>query len=155
MALAEIGAERHHDPLANRVDRRVRHLSEALPHVGVERPLWLIERRGRRVVSHGADRFLPVSGHGRQDVSDLLPCVAVKRLGARNAGRVGCADAGLAAEPRWLEVLEVALDPAAIRPAAREPALDVGVSQEVPGFRVHRDHLPRPHAPGLDDFPER
>jgi hypothetical protein len=52
---ADEGHQRHHDRLADRVDRRVRHLREQLLEVVVER-LVLVGQHGQRaVVAHGAD----------------------------------------------------------------------------------------------------
>ena len=53
--------EAHDELLADRVDRRVRHLGEVLLEIGVEQLRLVGERRDRRVGAHRADRLLAAS----------------------------------------------------------------------------------------------
>ena len=59
-ACAEQRLQRHHAALAQVVDRRVRHLREALAEERVERPRAPGERRQRGVVAHRRDRLVAV-----------------------------------------------------------------------------------------------
>ena len=69
---AHEGHQGHDDGLADRVDRRVRHLGEHLAEVVVER-LVLVGKHGQRaVVAHGANALLAVLGHGREQELDVL-----------------------------------------------------------------------------------
>ena len=52
--------ERHHELLADRIDRRIRHLREQLLEVVVEDLRPVRQHRQRRVVAHRADRLLAV-----------------------------------------------------------------------------------------------
>ena len=74
------------EPLAEVVDRRVRHLREALAEVRVERPRAPGERRQRRVVAHRRGRLVRVRGDRPQDRVQVLPRVAERGL-ARRSGR--------------------------------------------------------------------
>ena len=68
-------ADAHHDRLAGRIDRRVRHLREELLEVGVEERAPVRECRERRVVAHRADRLLGVDAReARASPSCLLAC---------------------------------------------------------------------------------
>ena len=69
------GHERHHQLLADRVDRRVGHLREVLLEIGVEQLRLVGERRDRRVGAHRADRFLAGRRHRlHQELQVFLAC---------------------------------------------------------------------------------
>src|SRR5687768_7884255 len=69
---AQVDAERHHQLLANRIDRWVRDLREQLPEV-TEEQLWLFGERGeRRIVAHGANRLLAGRRHRREQHVQVL-----------------------------------------------------------------------------------
>ena len=72
--------EAHHDRLADRVDRRVGDLGEALLEVGEQRRLALGERREREVVAHRAGRLDPGLGRGRDQHPQVLLRVAEGEL---------------------------------------------------------------------------
>ena len=76
----EVRVERHHDLLADRVDRGVRHLREALLEVRVEQAARVLQRGQRGVVPHRPGRLLAVLGHGLDDVLDLFVSVAMQHL---------------------------------------------------------------------------
>ena len=84
--------EAHHQLLADRVDRRVRHLREVLLEIGVEQLRLVRQRRDRRVGAHRADRFLAGRRHRRhQDrqvllrVAERLLAIEQRDVGARRA----------------------------------------------------------------------
>ena len=92
---ADARGDAHHDRLADRVDRRVRHLREQLLEVRVEERLAAGEDGERRVVPHRADRLLRVARERREDRLHVLlarsrtgagACAAESRAG-RAAGR--------------------------------------------------------------------
>jgi hypothetical protein len=53
----EVHPERHHHRLAQRIDRRVGHLGEPLPEVGVRALRHRRQGRERRIVAHAPDRI--------------------------------------------------------------------------------------------------
>ena len=124
---ADARLDAHHDRLADRVDRRVRHLREQLLEVRVEERLAPGEHRERRVVPHRADRLLAVAGERREDHLHVLLRVAEQELAA--AQRLG----GRLRHGRLRQVGEangLALDPLRVRPARRDPALDLVVRDD-------------------------
>ena len=87
--------QRHHDRLADRVDRRIRDLREQLLEVVVERLVAVRQHRQRRVVAHRADAFLADRGHRPHQELDVFLGVAEgllaveQRLGVQRLGRLG------------------------------------------------------------------
>jgi hypothetical protein len=145
---ADEAVERHHDGLADRVDRRVRDLGEQLLEVVVER-LVLVGQHGQRaVVAHRADAFFAVDGHGRQQELDVflrvaegLLAVQQRLLEGRRAGvgrhvvqRRGRSRSTGGRAWRWRLVLQLlVVDDAAL-------------------LQVDQEHLARLQAPLLDDL---
>jgi len=74
VAAADERAHVEHEPFAQRVDRRVRHLREALAQI-VRYRLPPFEERGRRVVAHRPHR-LDAAGQRRHDLLQLIGRVA-------------------------------------------------------------------------------
>ena len=70
----------HHDVLADRVDRGVRDLREALLEVGEQRGLLVGEHGEREVVAHRAGRLLRVAGDLRQQHPQVLLRIAEGEL---------------------------------------------------------------------------
>ena len=78
----------HHELLADRIDRRVRHLGEVLLEIG-EQQLGLVgQGRDRRVVAHRADRLVAGGAHRRHQDLEVLLGVAEGLL-AIEQGQVG------------------------------------------------------------------
>ena len=87
---ADAGLHAHHDRLADRVDRRVRHLREELLEVGVEQRLPVGEDGERQVVPHRADRLLGVPRERREDHLHVVLRVAERELAlAQRLGGAG------------------------------------------------------------------
>ena len=74
------GHQAHHQLFADRIDRRVGHLREVLLEIGEQRLRPVGQRRNRRVVAHGADRFLAGRGHRRHQELDVFLGVAESLL---------------------------------------------------------------------------
>ena len=72
--------EAHHQLLADRVDRRVRHLREVLLEVGVQQLGLVRQHRDRRVGAHRADRLLAGVRHRRHQELEALLRVAERLL---------------------------------------------------------------------------
>ena len=68
--------QRHHDRLADRIDRRVRDLREQLLEVVVERLVLVGEHGEGRIVAHRADAFLAGLGHRAHQELDVFLGVA-------------------------------------------------------------------------------
>ena len=88
------GDERHDQLLADRVDRRVRHLGEILLEIGVQQLRPRGQRRKRRVGAHRADRLLARLGHRHHQelqaflrVAEGLLAIEQAHIGARGRGR--------------------------------------------------------------------
>ncbi len=79
------GHERHDELLADRVDRRVRHLREVLLEISVQQLRPVGQGRERRVGAHRADRLLAHLGHGRHQELDALLRVAEGLLAVEQA----------------------------------------------------------------------
>ena len=79
-ARPEARAQRHHQPLAEVVDRRVRDLREALLEVVEHRSGPGGDGRERHVVAHREGRLLGVGGHGLEHHRHLLPGDAERDL---------------------------------------------------------------------------
>ena len=54
---ADLRRQRHHEALAQRIDRRIRDLGEGLAEIFVQRPRLARQHRDRRVVAHRAGRL--------------------------------------------------------------------------------------------------
>ena len=74
------GDQAHHQLFADRIDRRVGHLREVLLEIGEQRLRLVRQRRDRRVVAHGADRFLAGGGHRRHQELQVFLGVAERLL---------------------------------------------------------------------------
>ena len=72
--------EAHDELLADRIDRRVRHLREVLLEVGEQQLRLVRQRRDRRVGAHRAGRFLAGRGHRRHQDVDVFLGVAERLL---------------------------------------------------------------------------
>ena len=142
--------EAHDQFLADRVDRRVGHLREVLLEIGEQQLRLVRQRRNRRVVAHGADRFLAGRRHRRhQDFQVFL----------------GVAERLLAIEQRQVrdrrrfrgrrQVLEHdlgALEPLPIGMALRQRRLELLVGNEPAFLEVDQQHLARLQPPLGDDL---
>ena len=144
------GDEAHDELLADRVDRRVRHLSEVLLEVGVEELRPVRERRDRRVGAHRPDRLLARHGHRMHEKLEILLRVAEGLL-AIEQRYVG------ARFPRLhrLQFLEHdlgAAEPILVRVTRGELLLDLVVRDDAALLQIDQQHLARLEAPLLDDL---
>ena len=146
-AAAEVHAERHHHRLAQRIDRRVGHLREALPEVRVEALRHRRERRDRRVVAHAPHRVGAGAAHRLEHEPQVLEAVAEAPL---------CPDERLARVHRrhargiGHERRHVARHPARVGPPRRDLALGVEVPDHLAPSGVHDQHLAGAHLAALD-----
>ena len=149
---AERGEERHHQALADRVDRRVGDLGKELAEVGVEQAGTKREHRERRVVAHRADGLGTILDHRLEDHVELLARVAEGDL---TLGQVDDVEVTLGG----LELLrlergdadEMVVHHLAVVVAGGEICLDLGVAHQNAGGGVDGDHLAGGEAALLDD----
>ncbi len=142
--------ERHHEFLADRVDRRVRHLREQLLEVVVEHLRPVRQHGQRRVVAHRADRFLAGLRHRREYDLEVLLRVAERLLAVEQR------HIGVQRRRRFRQIFERdprGLDPRAIGLRRGERAFELRVIDDAPLLRIHEQHLPRLQSPFLDDLP--
>ena len=88
--------QRHHDRLAQRIDRRIGDLRELLAEIVVQRADLVRQHRHRRVIAHGADRLALILGEHADDLVALLGGDAEHLL----IDRERLAIHGLGGEPR-------------------------------------------------------
>ena len=77
---ADVRHERHHELLADRIDRRIRHLREQLLEVLEQQLRAVGQHRQRRIGPHGRDRFFAGHDHRRDDHLELFDRVAESLL---------------------------------------------------------------------------
>ena len=137
---ADARLQAHHDRLADRVDRRVRHLREQLLEVRVDEPVAIGEHREGRVVAHRADRLLGVARERRQDHLHVLERVAERDLPlAQRLGR------HRVRHPRRQvgEPHDLAVEPLAVRLLGGDPALDLVVRDDPSLLEIDEEELAR------------
>ncbi len=141
--------EAHHGLLADRIDRRVRHLREILLEVGVERLRLVGQSRERGVGTHRADSFLASDGHGRHEQLEVFLAIAEGLLSIeqRDVGARGAGNDGLEVFEHDLGVLH----PLRVGMRGGELALDLLVGDDAALLQVDEQHLARLQAPGFDD----
>ena len=72
--------QRHHARLAQRIDRRIRHLRKPLPEVRIHRPRRTRQKRQRRIVSHRPHRVFALRRHRLQDHLHVFARIAKAAL---------------------------------------------------------------------------
>ncbi len=147
---ADLRLQRHHDALAQAVDRRIRDLRELLPEIVVERAYFLRQNRHRRVIAHRADRFTLVFSQHANDLVALLGRHVVHLLEHRQ----GVAIEGFRRQPGideiGLQIPHALLEPRLVRvPALQEIVDPLGV-HELRGLQIERQHLAGPELALLD-----
>ena len=138
--IAQAGAQAHHPRFAQAVDRRVGDLAEVLAEEMVQAAIMVGQHRQRRVVAHGADRFLAFLDHGLKDQLHVLHGQAIGKLAAleflgRQFHRLGRAGLDQAVQ------LGDVLGPLAIGLAGGQHVLEFGVAVQAAGLQVHGDGL--------------
>ncbi len=131
------GADRHHDVLADRVDRRVRDLREELLEVGEQRRRLVRQHGERDVVAHRADRLLALGRHRREQDAQVLLRVAERELaGAQRLARHARLALGQVLEPHDALVV-----PGAVRAAGGDVALDLLVGHDAALGEIDQEQL--------------
>ena len=132
-------ADRHHDRLADRVDRRVGDLREQLLEVGEERRRMVRQHRQRHVGAHRPDRLLALRRHRREQHAQVLLRVAEREL-ARPQRLVVVARLALG---QVLQAHDARPVPLAVRLGRRDPLLDLLVGHDPALGEIDQEQLAR------------
>ncbi len=137
---AHHAAQRRHDLLPDRIQRRVGDLREQFDEVVVEQPGPLRQDGDRGVGAHRTDRFAAGRRHRRQQDALLFRGVAEGELSSDHRLVV----VGNPAPPRQgTQVEQTGVQPVRVRLLRREFCLHLAVGHESPGLGVDEEHLPR------------
>jgi hypothetical protein len=136
------GAERHHQLLADRVDRRVRHLREELLEVVEQELRPLGEARERGVGPHRADRLLRVQRHRRHQEAQVLDRVAEGLLALEERRRI-VRRRDRARRRQLAEPLQVLAQPLPIGLPGRHRRLELLVADDAALLEVDEEHAAR------------
>ena len=146
--------QRHHQLLADRIDRRVGDLGEVLLEVVVEQLGLGREHRERRVGAHRAHRIIAVARHRLQEELQVLLRVAEHLLLAQQGLKVirPRQRAAVRAVRQFLEFELRGLQPLGVRVRVGQRALDLGIIDDTALFQVDQQHLAGPQPPFADDL---
>ena len=148
-ARTDEGDQRHDQLLADRVDRRVRHLREVLLEIGIEHLRPVGQRRDRRVVAHGAHGLLAGLGHRRHQNFEVFLRVAEGLLPVQE--RHGGMGAPCLRGGQVLQHDLGALQPFLVRMCGRELLLQLFVRDHAALLEVDEQHLARLQPPLVGD----
>ena len=160
MAAQQVGArtdhrhQRHHQLLADRIDRRIGDLREVLLEVVVEQLGLLREHGNRRVGAHRADRIVRLLAHRLEEELDVLLGVAEGLLaieeGRRIVGRRRHRRVGQVRH--LLELVLGLLQPLLVRLGLGQGALQLLILDDAALLEVDQQHLARLQAPLAHDL---
>ena len=136
----------HDQLLADRIDRRVRHLREVLLEVGVQQLGLVRQHRDGRVVAHRADRLLARVRHRRHQELQALLRVA-ERLLQIEQRHVGLLARHLLGQRQVAHLHLRALQPLLVGIARGEIGLEVVIGDDAALLQVDQQHLARLQAP--------
>ncbi len=146
---ADPGDQRHHDVLADRVDRRVGDLCEELLEVAEQRRAAVRQHGQRVVVAHRPERLGAAGGHRGDQHALVLLRVAERQLAQLRRLQPGHRDVRLG---EVVEVHGVLLEPLAVGLARGDVALDLLVLDDAMALEVDEKQLARLQAPEALDL---
>ncbi len=141
--------QRHHQLLADRIDRGVGDLCEELLEVVVERLVFVRQHRERRIVAHRADRLLGVDRHRRHQQLDVLLRIGERLLAVKQ--RHGAALRLLLVAFDIVELDADAFDPLAVGLRRGERVLELLVVDDAALLQVNEEHATGLQPPLLDN----
>ena len=150
---ADRRADRGHELLADRVERRVGDLREQLLEVVGQRPRAAAEHGEGRVVAHRADRLLALERHRRHQDLEVLLRVAERVL--QRAQRLAGVRRRRLGRLQRLERHQVLADPLLVRLLGRDPVLDLLVGDDPALGEIDEEHLAGLQAALLDHLVRR
>ena len=133
-----------HHRLPQRIDRRIRHLCEALPEKRVQRPRRSGQRRNRRIVAHRPHRILTLGGHRLQDHAHIFARVAEPMLQTIQLSRIKSCRCRFRILERRIEHDQILVMPLRVVDAQNLVVLEEAIEVE-----VSDDHLPRPQTAAM------
>ena len=142
--------EAHDQLLADRVDRRVRHLREVLLEVGVQELRLVGQHRHRRVVAHRAHGLLAGVRHRRHQELQALLRVA-ERLLQIEQRHIGLLARDLLGQRQVADLHLRALEPLLVGVARGQIRLEVVVGDDLALLEVDQQHLAGLQAPLAGD----
>ena len=145
---AELDPEVHDDPLALRIDRRVRDLGERLAEVVGDRPVEPAATGGRRVVAHAPQRLVALERHRLDVEPGALGVEAGEVAQAMIGARARASAAGRHRDVR--SVVEGRPRRVVDRQPAQDPGLRLGVLEDRPAARLDEEQLARPEPAATD-----
>ncbi len=146
--------QRHHQLLADRVDRRVGDLREVLLEVVIEQLRLVREHGERRIGAHRADGIVALARHRLEEELHVLLGVAEGLLVVEQRGRV-VAQAGLRRLGAFRQFLQLDLglaQPFLVRMLDGERLLDLAVLDDAALLEVDQQHLAGLEPPFADDL---
>ena len=147
-ALAQVHLQAHHQLFAQRVDRRVRHLCEALLEVVVEEVGLGGEHRQGNVVAHAVGGLLAGPGHV---LDHQIQVFGGETEGALLLEQFEVGEAALLRPGTGGQVAAIGGEPGAIGVAGCALLLHLPVAQHPPLLQIDRQHLARTEAALFDD----
>ena len=153
-ARADHGHQRHHQFLADRIDRRVGDLGEILLEI-MEQQLGLVGQDGDgRVGAHGSDRVVALARHRFEEEVDVFLGVAEGLLLTQQLFHVvRTRQRAPVVGFRQVFQLELGLlQPFAVGVFGGELRLDLGIVDDAAFFKVDQQHFAGLEAPFADDF---
>jgi hypothetical protein len=147
---ADEGHQRHHDRLADRVDRRVGHLREQLLEVVVQRLVLARQHGQRAVVAHRADALLAGLRHRRHQELQVFLRVAEGLLAVEQRDVAGRRVTGVVGQVVQLDAQ--VLDPLLVGLAVGQVGLELLVVDHPALLEVDQEHLAGLQAPLAHDL---
>ena len=141
---ANLRRERHDNALAQRVDRRVRHLRKLLAEIIVERAHLVRQHRHRRVVTHGAHGFALVFSEYADNFVAFLSRDVEHLLVERERFAIERLSRQTRVDEVALEIAHALLQPRLVRVAVLQQVIDPRVVHQLARLQVQHQHLARP-----------
>ena len=142
---SDIGDGRHHEFLADRIDRGIRDLGEKLLEVAEEKLRSLGEAGEGNVNSHGADGLGAIDRHWRKQHALMLDRVPEHSLPLQQGVEIGLSDRFC--RRKRVEMDQVAVQPLSIGLPIGDRLFDLGIADDLSSLHVDEEHPPGLQAP--------
>ncbi len=139
---AQVGAQRHHQALANGVHGRIGHLGKHLTEEPGQPRQWIHQHRQRSVVAHRADGYVALR-HRRQEEPTLLGGVPEDPR-----QRIGIEPLIAQLVERMLDVDGLGVDPLPVGTSLCQGASHLIGQPNLAGNQIEREQLTRPELSG-------
>ena len=141
--------QRHHQFLADRVNRWIGDLREILLEVMEQQLGFVGQHRQRRIGPHGTDRVIPITPHRLQEEIEVFLRIAKRLLITQQAlGVLRTLHRHFRRHARQFFQLELrVLQPFGIGVFAGQLLLDFGIINDAPGIQINQQHAAWLQAP--------